>query len=1037
MKSFNLSDWALGHRSLVWYFMIAFMAAGLFSYLHLGRQEDPDFTIKTMVIQAQWPGASAEEITRQVTERIEKKLEELESLDYTKSVTVAGQTTVFVYLRDSTKASDVTPTWVRVRNMVADIKGDFPKGVIGPFFNDRFGDVFGNIYAFTSDGLSQRQLRDRVEEIRGKILTVPDVGKVDILGAQDEVIYLEFSTRKIAALGLDTRSIIASLQGQNAVAPSGVFEAGPERISVRVNGQFASEASLKAINLRVNDRFFPLTDVATITRGYADPATTLFRFNGQPAIALAIGMKSGANLLKFGDALKQEMSEIIADLPIGVGVHLVADQPLVVEHAVSGFTEALFEAVAIVLAISFFSLGLRAGLVVAIAIPLVLAITFVVMAYAGISLQRISLGALIIALGLLVDDAMIAVEMMVARLEVGDALTKAATYVYTSTAFPMLTGTLVTVAGFIPIGLNSSNAGEFTFTLFVVIAVSLVVSWIVAVLFTPLLGVTILPAKMKAHHETKGKSARRFSRLLVVCMQHRWTTIGVTVGAFLLALVGMQFVPQQFFPSSDRDELIIDWNLPQNASIADTNAQMARFEREQLQGNDGVDHWSSYVGTGAPRFVLSFDVQTANTWFGQMVVVTKGGVKVRDRLKAQFDAYLKKTFPGTDTLVKLLEVGPPVGRPVQYRLSGPDIAKVREISQRLAAIVRTNPHLDNVVFDWMEPARVVKVDVLQDKARQLGITSEDIATTLNGVLDGTSITQVRDSIYLVNVVGRATAPERASIDTLRDLQLIGLGGQSVPLGAVATLHYEMEQPTIWRRSRIPTITLKASILDTAQPKTVVDQLAPQVAEFAKGLPAGYSVAIGGAVEESAKSQAPIVAVVPLMLFIMATILMIQLQSFARLFLVFAVAPLALIGVVLALLPSGAPLGFVAILGVLALIGILIRNSVILIVQIEHLKEAGRPIWEAVVEATEHRMRPIMLTAAAASLALIPIAREIFWGPMAFAMMGGIIVGTVLTLLFLPALYVAWFRIKAPARSPEPASEAAHPELEHHAAAAAV
>ena len=1043
MKSFNLSDWALGHRSLVWYFMIAFMAAGLFSYLHLGRQEDPDFTIKTMVIQAQWPGASAEELTRQVTERIEKKLEELESLDYTKSVTVAGQTTVFVYLRDSTRASDVTRTWVRVRNMVADIKGDFPQGVIGPFFNDRFGDVFGNIYAFTSDGLSQRQLRDRVEEIRGKILTVPDVGKVDILGAQDEVIYLEFSTRKIAALGLDTRSIIASLQGQNAVAPSGVFEAGPERISVRVNGQFASEASLKAINLRVNDRFFPLTDVATITRGYADPPTTLFRFDGQPAIALAIGMKSGANLLKFGDALKQEMSQIIADLLIGVGVHLVADQPLVVEHAVSGFTEALFEAVAIVLAISFFSLGLRAGLVVAIAIPLVLAITFVVMAYAGISLQRISLGALIIALGLLVDDAMIAVEMMVARLEAGDALTKAATYVYTSTAFPMLTGTLVTVAGFIPIGLNTSNAGEYTFTLFVVIAVSLVVSWIVAVLFTPLLGVTILPAKIKAHHEAKGQSARRFSRLLVVCMQHRWITIGVTAGAFLLALVGMQFVPQQFFPSSDRDELIIDWNLPQNASIADTNAQMARFEHEQLQDNDGVDHWSTYVGTGAPRFVLSFDVQTANTWFGQMVVVTKGGVKVRDRLKAQFDAYLKKTFPGTDLLVKLLEVGPPVGRPVQYRLSGPDIAKVREISQRLAAIVRTNPHLDNVVFDWMEPARVVKVDVLQDKARQLGITSEDIATTLNGVLDGTSITQVRDSIYLVNVVGRATASERASIDTLRDLQLIGLAGQSVPLDAVATLHYEMEQPTIWRRSRIPTITLKASILDTAQPKTVVDQLAPRVAELAKGLPAGYSMAIGGAVEESAKSQAPIIAVVPLMLFIMATILMVQLQSFARLFLVFAVAPLALIGVVLALLPSGAPLGFVAILGVLALIGILIRNSVILIVQIEHLKEAGRPIWEAVVEATEHRMRPIMLTAAAASLALIPIAREIFWGPMAFAMMGGIIVGTVLTLLFLPALYVAWFRIKEPTRSPglAPAVRADHAEPytepEHQAAEAAV
>jgi multidrug efflux pump len=1019
MKSFNLSDWALEHRSLVWYFMIAFMVAGFFSYLQLGRQEDPDFTIKTMVIQAQWPGASPEEVTRELTDRIEKKLEELESLDYTKSVTVSGQTTVFVYLKDTTKAADVKPTWVRVRNMIADVKAEFPQGVIGPFFNDRFGDVFGNIYAFTSDGLTERQLRDQVEAIRAKVLTVPDVGKVDILGAQDEAIFLEFSTRKIAALGLDTRSIMSSLQAQNAVAPSGVFQEGLERISVRVNGAFTTEASLKAINLRVNDRFFPLTDVATITRGYIDPPTTLIRFNGQPAIALAIGMKSGANLLKFGEALKEEMSKIVADLPIGVGVHLVADQPVVVEHAVSGFTEALFEAVVIVLGISFLSLGVRAGLVVSVAIPLVLAITFVVMAYDGVSLQRISLGALIIALGLLVDDAMIAVEMMVARLEVGDPLVKAATYVYSHTAFPMLTGTLVTVAGFIPIGLNSSNAGEYTYTLFVVIAVALIVSWIVAVLFTPLLGVTMLPAKMKGgHHGEKGRVARIFERVLLVCMHHRWITIGVTVAAFALALFGMKFVEQQFFPSSDRAELIIDWNLPQNASIADTNAQMARFEREQLQGNTGIDHWSTYVGTGAPRFVLSFDLQTANTWFGQMVLVTKGGIPVRDRLKAQFEAYLKRTFPGTDTFVKLLEVGPPVGRPVQYRLSGPDIAKVRELSQNLAAVVRTNPHLDHVVFDWMEPARVVKVDVLQDKARQLGVSSEDIATTLNSVLAGTTITQVRDSIYLVNVMGRATSAERASIDTLRDLQLTGLGNQSVPLGAVATLHYELEQPTIWRRSRLPTITLKASMLDATQPKTVVDQLAPKVAEFAKQLPAGYSITNGGSVEESAKSQAPIAAVVPMMLFVMATILMIQLQSFHKLFLVFAVAPLALIGVVSALLPSGAPLGFVAILGVLALIGILIRNSVILIVQIDELEKEGLPPWEAVVEATQHRMRPIMLTAAAASLALIPIAREIFWGPMAYAMMGGIIVGTLLTLLFLPALYVAWFRIKAPGSAPD-------------------
>ncbi|RED27295.1 multidrug efflux pump subunit AcrB [Rhodopseudomonas thermotolerans] len=1014
MKSFNLSDWALQHRSLVWYFMIAFMAAGLFSYLELGREEDPAFTIKTMVIQAKWPGASAEETTRQVTDRIEKKLEELESLDYTKSITTAGETTVFVNLRDTTKARDVQPTWVRVRNMINDIKGDFPQGVVGPAFNDRFGDVFGNIYAFTSDGLTQRQLRDKVEEVRAKVLQVPNVGRVDIVGAQDEVIYLEFSPRKVAALGLDQRTIVSSLQAQNAITPSGVLQAGPERIAVRVSGQFTSEESLKAINLRVNDRFFPLTDVATVRRGYVDPPTSLFRFNGEPAIALTIGMKAGANLLQFGEALKEQMKLISADLPVGAEVHLVSDQPQIVDEAVSGFTRALFEAVAIVLVISFISLGMRAGLVVAISIPLVLAITFMVMSYSGISLQRISLGALIIALGLLVDDAMIAVEMMVARLEVGDSLAKAATHVYTSTAFPMLTGTLVTVAGFIPIGLNSSAAGEFTFTLFVVIAVSLLTSWIVAVLFTPLLGVTILPDKMKHHHDSKGRFATLFSRMLGFCMRHRWLTIGLTLAAFALSIVGMGFVQQQFFPNSDRKELIVDWNLPQNSSIAETNAQMAQFEREALAGRAGIDHWSTYVGQGAPRFVLSFDVEPSTATFGQMVIVTKS-LEDRDRLRPELQAYLRKTFPGTDALVKLLDIGPPVGRPVQYRVSGPDVAKVRSFAQQLAGVVAANPHLGEVVFDWMEPARVIKVEVLQDKARQLGVTSEDIASTLNSILDGATITQMRDDIYLVNVIGRANDAERGSIETLRNLQLAGGSGQTVPLAAVATFRYELEQPTIWRRSRLPTVTVKASVVDEVQPATVVEQLKHSVAEFTAKLPVGYSVAVGGAVEESGKSQAPIVAVVPIMLFVMATVLMIQLQSFQRLFLVFAVAPLALIGVVAALLPSRAPLGFVAILGVLALIGILIRNSVILIVQIEQLRSEGRPPWDAVVEATEHRMRPIMLTAAAASLALIPIAREVFWGPMAYAMMGGIIVGTVLTLLFLPALYIAWFRIKDPAQ----------------------
>jgi multidrug efflux pump subunit AcrB len=1014
---FNLSDWALRHRSLVWYFMLVASVMGLFSYFNLGRAEDPDFTIKTMIIQARWPGATVEDVTAQVTDRIEKKLEELDSFDYAKSLNMPGMTTIFVNLKDTTKAKDIPAIWVKIRNMIGDIRSQFPDGVVGPSFNDSFGDVYGNIYAFTADGFSQRQLRDHVEDIRARILAVPDIGKVDLIGAQDEVIYLEFSTRQIAALGLTQQLVVDTLRAQNAIAPSGTLEARGERISVRVGGQFTSEDSLRAINLRINDRFFRLGDVATISRGYVDPPTSLFRVGGKPAIGLAIGMKPNANLLRFGEALQHEMAKVEAELPIGIGVHLVSDQPAIVEEAVGGFTKALFEAVAIVLVVSFVSLGLRAGLVVAVTIPLVLAITFVAMELAGISLQRISLGALIIALGLLVDDAMIAVEMMVARLEIGDTLTKAATYVYTSTAFPMLTGTLVTVASFIPVGLNSSAAGEFTFTLFVVIAVSLLVSWVVAVMFVPLLGVTLLPETMKRHHDEPGRFARLFGSLLRVCVRWKWLTITATVLVFALSVGAMRFVQQQFFPSSDRRELIVDWTIAQNASITETRAQMDRFEKLALAGDPDVEHWSSYVGQGAIRFLLSYDVQPASPNFGQIVIVARD-VAARDRLREKARGIIARDFVGTDAYVHLLDIGPPVGRPVQYRISGPDLQTVRKLAQTVAAALGQNGNLSDIVYDWNEPGRVVKVDVLQDKAAQLGITSETIATALNGIVGGSAATQIRDSIYLVDVIGRARDGERSSVETLQNLQIQTSAGKAVPLAAVANIRYELEQPAVWRRGRLPTITVKAAIGTAAQPATVVEQLAPGIAEITRSLPAGYRIKAGGSVEESAKGQAPIIAIVPVMLFAMATILMIQLQSFQRLFLVVVVAPLGLIGVVGALLPSGAPLGFVAILGVLALIGILIRNSVILVIQIEQLRSEGRDGWMAVIEATEHRMRPIMLTAAAASLALIPIAREIFWGPMAYAMMGGIIVGTVLTLLFLPALYVAWFRLEEPKRQVE-------------------
>ncbi|HJQ59248.1 MAG TPA: efflux RND transporter permease subunit [Vineibacter sp.] len=1012
MTNLNLSDWALRHRSLVWYFMLVATVAGVMSYLSLGREEDPAFTIKTMVVQARWPGASIDDTLRQVTDRIEKKLEELDSLDYTRSVTTPGQTTIYVNLRDSTKARDIPGTWIKVRNMVNDIKGQLPQDVQGPFFNDRFGDVFGNIYAFTADGVGPRQLRDYVEGVRAQVLTIPNVGKVELVGAQDEVIFLEFSTRQIAALGLDQQTVLRALQTQNAIKPSGVVETGAERVSVRVTGQFADEDSLRSVNLRLNDRFFRLSDIATISRGYADPPQPLFRYNGQPAIGLAIGMKTNGNLLEFGEALKAQMAKIIGELPVGVGVHLVADQPVVVEEAVGGFTKALFEAVVIVLVVSFISLGLRAGFVVALSIPLVLAMTFLTMAWFDISLQRISLGALIIALGLLVDDAMIAVETMVARLERGDSLVKAATFAYTSTAFPMLTGTLVTVAGFIPIGFNGSAPGEYTYTLFVVIAASLLISWIVAVLFTPLLGVSLLPKTMRAHHDKPSRFNDGFARLLSLAMRWKWATIAATVGAFALSMVGMGFVQQQFFPASDRPELVIDWNLPHNSSILETRAQVERFERS-LAGDPDIDRWSSYVGQGAPRFILSFDVQPSNPFFGQTVIVTQG-CEARERVMARLQARLRADFVGTDAFIKRLELGPPVGRPVQYRVSGPDIDKVRELAQKLATVVGANPHLGDIAYDWMGPARVVKLDVLQDKARQLGISSEDIASALNRVVSGVTTTQVRDDIYLIDVVGRARADERASIETLQNLQLPGRNGQSVPLAAVATFRYALEQPVVWRRGRLPTLTISAAVIDKTQADTVVKQLSGAVADFTRQLPAGYAVVTAGAVEHSAKGQGPILAIVPLMLIVITTILMIQVQSFQRLFLVVAVAPLGLIGVVAALLPSGAPLGFVAILGVLALVGILIRNSVILIVQIEEMRRDGLAAWDAVVAASMLRMRPIMLTAAAASLGLLPIAREVFWGPMAYAMMGGIIAGTVLTLLFLPALYVAWFRIEAPA-----------------------
>ncbi len=722
-------------------------------------------------------------------------------------------------------------------------------------------------------------------------------------------------------------------------------------------------------------------------------------------------MQTGGNIQDFGKALHKRMSELTANLPVGVGVHNVSDQSVVVEAAVGGFTSALFEAVVIVLVVSFISLGVRAGLVVACSIPLVLAMVFVFMEYSGITMQRISLGALIIALGLLVDDAMITVEMMVSRLELGDTKEQAATFAYTSTAFPMLTGTLVTVAGFVPIGLNGSSAGEYTFTLFAVIAVAMMVSWVVAVLFAPVIGVHILSVNVKPHSAEPGRLGRAFNGGLLWCMRNRWWAIGITVLIFGLSVVGMRFVQNQFFPASDRPEILVDLNLPQNASIAETRKAVDKLEAT-LKGDPDIVRWSTYIGQGAIRFYLPLDQQLQNPYYAQLVIVAKD-FETRAALSDRLRERLRKDFVGIGSFVQALEMGPPVGRPIQYRVSGPDIDQVRKHAIDLATVLDKNPHIGEIIYDWNEPGKVLRIDIAQDKARQLGLSSEDVANLMNSIVSGSTVTQVDDDIYLINVVGRAVDAERGSPETLQNLQILTPGGTSIPLLAFATVRYELEQPLVWRRDRKPTITIKTAVIGDIQPTDLVKLLKPDIDTFAASLPAGYKVATGGTVEESAKAQGPINQVVPLMVFLMATFLMIQLHSVQKMFLVASVAPLGLIGVVLALVPTGTPMGFVAILGILALIGIIIRNSVILVTQIDAFVAQGSSPWDAVVEATEHRRRPILLTAAAASLGMIPIAREVFWGPMAYAMIGGIIVATLLTLLFLPALYVAWYRIHEP------------------------
>ena len=1015
----NLSEWAIRWPSLIVFLMLVSVVAGALAFVRLGRAEDPAFTFRTMIVQAAWPGATLEDTLEQVTERIERAVQETPFLDTVRSYTRPGITTIFVDLKGSTPPSEVPDLWYQVRKRVGDIRHTLPTGVVGPGFNDDFGDTFGIIYGITGAGFTHRELRDYAEAIRSRLLLVPDVSKIEILGAQDEQIFLEFSTRRLAALGLDYSSIVATLRAQNVVQPAGEIETGQERLALRVSGAFETEQDVAAVNLSVGGRMVRLSDIAEVRRGYSDPPQPMFRVNGQPAIGIAIAMRESGDILALGRNIKETMAEIVADLPVGIEPILVADQAVTVDSAIGEFTASLWQAIIIIIAVSFVSLGARPGAVVACTIPLTLAVVFSLMSLFGIDLQRVSLGALIIALTLLVDDAMTTVDAMIRRLAAGDTKDAAATYAYSTLATPMLAGTFVTIAGFVPIGFAKSTAGEYTFSIFAVVAIALVVSWFVAVIFAPLIGKAIVRAPKSQATDRPGIIERIYLPLLRTAMRVRWLTIALTVGVFVLALYAVRFVPQQFFPASDRPELIVDLTLPQSASIYASEATAERLGAF-LKDNPDVARWSTYIGRGAIRFYLPLNVQLPNEFFSQIVIVAKD-VAARERLHERLEQVLAEKFPDVVGRVYPLELGPPVGWPIQYRVTGPDLEQVRAIAMRVARAMAGNSSVRNINYDWMEPKRQLRVRIDQDQARQLGLSSQSIAATLNAAVAGATITQVRDQIYLVDVVARATADERVSVDTLRNLQVPLPNGRTVALSQFAIFSYGQELPLIWRRDRVPTLTVRADVVHGVLPEAVVSEIAPAIAALNAELHKPYRIDTGGIVEESAKSRASVLAVVPVMLLLTLAILMFLLKSFQRVILVLAVVPLGIIGVVAALLLFNRPLGFVAILGILSLLGMIAKNGVILLSQIEDNRKEGQAVWRAVTGASASRVRPILLTAGSTVLGLLPIAPTVFWGPMAFAIMGGLLIASVLTLVFLPTLYVTWFRGREDAADPGPST----------------
>ena len=1038
---FNVSRWALQHPELTRYLMIVLMLLGLVAYFQLGQDEDPPFTFRAMVVQAYWPGANAKDVAEQVTDKIERTLQEVPYSDKIRSYTKPGESLTILQLADSSPPHEVANTWYQARKKIGDMRGTLPQGVIGPFFNDEFGDVYGSIFALSADGFSDEELRVRAEDIRSQLLRVHDVAKVQLFGVQSQKVWVELSQKRAAEMGVDVNGVISQLNAQNAVQGSGVVDSGTQNVQVRVAGAFQSVDEIRALPIRVVNpatgqaASIRLGDIADVRRGYSDPPDVKVRANGKQVIAIGVSMAKGGDIIALGKGLQKQVAEVRKQLPVGMELAQVQDQPEAVSRSVGEFVRVLVEAIVIVLGVSFVSLGLHfkplridiwPGLVVAITIPLVLAITFVTMYYWGVGLHKISLGSLIIALGLLVDDAIIAVEMMVRKLEEGYSKERAATFAYEVTSMPMLTGTLITAAGFLPIGLAKSMTGEYTFAIFAVTAAALLISWFVSVYFVPYLGARLLHTRMKAHEPDGSLSAKphetfdspfyeRFRRVVAWCIGHRWLTIGATVGIFVLGLMGMGLVQQQFFPDSSRPEIMVDLWLPEGATVKQSEEVARRFEARMLQ-EAGVKSVTTWVGSGVPRFYLPLDQVFPQSNVSEAIVEPKD-LKVRESLRKKLPALLATEFPEIRSRVKLLPNGPPVPYPVQFRVVGADADQVRHWADEAKAVLRANTHMRGVNDNWNENVLAMRLAVDQAKARALGVTTQAIAQATQTQFSGSTIGQYREGDQLIDIVLRQPLAERSAVTNLSSAYVATSNGGVVPLAQIARLSLGWEPGVLWREGRSYAVTVQGDVVEGMQGPTVTDELwgkgnaVGPLKALMKKMPPGYEIQVAGAVEEASKGQGAIAAGVPVMLFIIFTLLMLQLHSFSRALLVFATGPLGVAGAAAALLALNRPFGFVALLGVIALMGMIMRNSVILIDQIEQDRAQGVPAWNAIIESAVRRFRPIVLTAAAAVLAMIPLSESEFWGPMAVAIMGGLLIATVLTLLALPAMYAAAFRVR--------------------------